>query len=380
VPANDPASLRAAVSSSTAAIIVEPIQGEGGVHLLTPAFAAAISDACARTGALLIADEVQSGLGRTGYPFYSGAIGLKPDLVSIGKALGGGVPIGAALLSEEVALAIRFGDHGSTYGGNLLACRAALCVLDALVGGGLLANIGRVGRHVGQRLDAIAAAHPIVKQVRGAGLIWGLELHRDAGPVVPAALVARRRRQPERRRRCATAPAAGHHGRGSGRRIDAAGLRRWVWSKRTEPPHDDGSRRHVCRSAPAMTPPQPAAASPRRRASGPRRVGAGIKRANPAGAGQPWRRPARPGAAGLGRAGDRIGGVHHQPRPGRAGGGVSLQHLAQSRGIARAIIVNSGCANACTGDEGMLAARDMAGETARLVACRSNRCWSPQPA
>ena len=108
--------------------------------------------------------------------------------MSVGKALGGGVPIGAALVSEEVAHAISFGDHGSTYGGNLLACRAALCVLDELVGGGLLAHIGRVGRHVEQRLKAMAAAHPIVKEVRGAGLIWGLELDRDAAPVVPAAL------------------------------------------------------------------------------------------------------------------------------------------------------------------------------------------------
>ncbi len=188
VPANDPAALRAAVSHSTAAIIAEPIQGEGGVRPLTPAFAAAITDACHHTGALLIADEVQSGLGRTGYPFYSAAIGLKPHLISVGKALGGGVPIGAALISEDVAHAISFGDHGSTYGGNLLACRAALCVLDELIGGGLLAHIGRVGRHVEHRLKKMAAAHPIVREVRGGGLIWGLELDRDAAPVVPAAL------------------------------------------------------------------------------------------------------------------------------------------------------------------------------------------------
>jgi predicted acetylornithine/succinylornithine family transaminase len=188
VPANDPAALNAAVSTSTAAIIAEPIQGEGGVHLLTPAYAAAIMEACRRTGALVIADEVQSGLGRTGYPFYSSAIGLKPHLISVGKALGGGVPIGAALISEEVAQTISFGDHGSTYGGNLLACRAALCVLDELVGGGLLAQIGRIGRYVEERLRAIAASHPIVREVRGAGLIWGVDLHRDAAPVVPAAL------------------------------------------------------------------------------------------------------------------------------------------------------------------------------------------------
>jgi acetylornithine/succinyldiaminopimelate/putrescine aminotransferase len=164
------------------------VQGEGGIRPLTPAFAAAINEACAKTGALFIADEVQSGLGRTGYPFYFAALGLKPHLVSVGKALGGGVPVGAALVSQEVADAISYGDHGSTYGGNLLACRAALCVLDELVGGGLLAHIGRIGHHFEQRLKAIAAKRPIVKEVRGRGLMWGLDLTRDAGPVVPAAL------------------------------------------------------------------------------------------------------------------------------------------------------------------------------------------------
>ena len=98
------------------------------------------------------------------------------------------MPVGAALISEEVAATISFGDHGSTYGGNLLACRAALCFLDELVGGGLLSHIGRVGRFFEQRLRAMAAKHAIVKEVRGAGLIWGLELTRDAAPVVPAAL------------------------------------------------------------------------------------------------------------------------------------------------------------------------------------------------
>src|SRR5438477_7311165 len=183
VPVNEPAALGAAVTKNTAAIIAEPIQGEGGIRPLTPAFAQAITEACAKTGALLIADEVQSGLGRTGYPFYFAALGLKPHLVSVGKALGGGVPVGAALVSQEVADTIKYGDHGSTYGGNLLACRAALCVLDELVGGGLLAHIGRVGQHFEKRLKAIAAKHPIVKEVRGRGLLWGLDLTRDAGPI-----------------------------------------------------------------------------------------------------------------------------------------------------------------------------------------------------
>ena len=188
VKTNDPASLLHAVSASTAAIIAEPILGEGGVRPLTPAFAAAIGEACAKTGALFIADEVQCGLGRTGQPFYYATLGLTPDLVSIGKALGGGVPVGAALVSQRVAEAIKFGDHGTTYGGNLLACRAALCVLEELTDRGLIAHIKRIGELFEQKLRAIAATHRIVKEVRGAGLMWGLDLTRDAAPVVGAGL------------------------------------------------------------------------------------------------------------------------------------------------------------------------------------------------
>jgi acetylornithine aminotransferase/acetylornithine/N-succinyldiaminopimelate aminotransferase len=188
VPVNDPAALKAAVSSKTAAIIAEPVQGEGGVRPLTPAFATAINEACAATGALLIADEVQSGLGRTGSPFYFSELGLKPHLVSLGKALGGGVPIGAALISDEVAKTISYGDHGSTYGGNLLACRAALCFLNELTDGGVLENVRRVGRFFDERLHALQAKHTFIKDVRGVGLIWGLELSRDASPVVQAGL------------------------------------------------------------------------------------------------------------------------------------------------------------------------------------------------
>jgi len=189
VKTNDPADLARAVSNRTAAIIAEPVLGEGGIRPLTPEFAKAIAEACARTGALFIADEVQSGLGRTGHPFYFQALGLQPHLVSIGKALGGGVPVGAALVSQTVAEAISFGDHGTTYGGNLLACRAALCVLTEIVDGGLGEHIRRVGRHFEQKLRAIAAARPgLVKEVRGAGLMWGLELTRDAAAVVPAGL------------------------------------------------------------------------------------------------------------------------------------------------------------------------------------------------
>lgn len=187
VPANDADALARAVTRDTAAVIVEPIQGEGGIRPLSPAYAAALNDVSRRTGALIIADEVQSGLGRSGHAFYSSVIGLKPHLMSLGKALGGGMPVGAALLAEDVAAKISFGDHGSTYGGNLLACRAALYFLDELTGG-LIAHVAHVGEHVERRLRALASGQTLVKEVRGAGLMWGLELTRDAAPVVPAAL------------------------------------------------------------------------------------------------------------------------------------------------------------------------------------------------
>jgi predicted acetylornithine/succinylornithine family transaminase len=183
----DPDALAAAVSDQTAAVIVEPFQGEGGVRPLSPAMAAAIRKACADTGALLIADEVQCGLGRTGVPFHASTLGLTPDLMALGKALGAGVPIGAALFSDRVAAAAAYGDHGSTYGGNLLACRAALVFLDELASG-LLDHVREVGAAIEGSLRRIAARHPSVVDVRGAGVIWGMELDRPAAPVVDAAL------------------------------------------------------------------------------------------------------------------------------------------------------------------------------------------------
>jgi acetylornithine/N-succinyldiaminopimelate aminotransferase len=187
VSATDPAALQQAVSESAAAVVIEPIQGEGGVRPLSSAMASAIDAACRASGALLIADEVQCGLGRTGVPFYSSVLGLTPDLMATGKALGAGVPIGAALMSERVASAAAFGDHGSTYGGNLLACRAALVFLEELTGG-LMANVARVGAYLESALRGIAARRKCVRDVRGAGAMWGLQLDRPAAPVVDAAL------------------------------------------------------------------------------------------------------------------------------------------------------------------------------------------------
>lgn len=186
----DPASpddVRAAITERTAAIVAEPIQGEGGVRPLPQATADAIADACARTGTLLIADEVQTGLGRTGHFLHAHTLGWRPDLVSVGKALGGGVPVGAALISEEIAGTIAAGDHGTTYGGNLLACRAAAYFLEQLTDGGLLAHVRAVGAHFAAGLDALVAAHPIVVERRGAALMQALQLSVDATPVIDRA-------------------------------------------------------------------------------------------------------------------------------------------------------------------------------------------------
>jgi acetylornithine aminotransferase/acetylornithine/N-succinyldiaminopimelate aminotransferase len=201
VSPSDPAALEAVVTDQTAAIIAEPIQGEGGVRPLSLEFAAAIERACAKTGALLIADEVQCGLGRTGEPFYFPVLGLTPDLVSIGKALGSGVPIGAALIAEPVATQIFAGDHGSTYGGNLLSTRAALYVLEQLTGTpdavpyegprGLIGDVRTMSAYFARKLDELAAKHDVIAASRGVGLMRALELTIDATPVVEGALHAR---------------------------------------------------------------------------------------------------------------------------------------------------------------------------------------------
>ena len=182
-----PDTLAAAVTDRTAAIIAEPIRGEGGVRPLPRAFSEAVTEVCRRTGTLLIADEVQSGLGRTGHGFHFQALGWTPDLVSVGKALGSGVPVGAALVSEKVAETISAGDHGSTYGGNLLATRAAAFFLEQLLDKGLLDHVRSVGAHLERQLRALALKHPLIVEVRGAGLMWGLELRADAGPAVDLA-------------------------------------------------------------------------------------------------------------------------------------------------------------------------------------------------
>jgi acetylornithine/N-succinyldiaminopimelate aminotransferase len=140
LPVNDPAALLAAVGPDTAAILVEPVLAEGGIIPISPELAAALAEAQAR-GVLLIADEIQTGLGRTGELLASRALGLDPDLVTLAKPLGGGLPLGAVLMRESIASSIHAGDHGSTFGGNPVACAAGLAVLDELLKPGFLADV-----------------------------------------------------------------------------------------------------------------------------------------------------------------------------------------------------------------------------------------------
>jgi acetylornithine/succinyldiaminopimelate/putrescine aminotransferase len=186
--AAEPWLLDAIVDESTAAIIVEPVQGEGGVRPISRELVTALHAARERTGALLIADEVQAGCGRTGMFLGSQLLGLEPDLVALGKALGAGIPVGAAVLKQRVADAVSPGDHGTTYGGNLLACRAALVFLDQLEGG-LQASMRRLSVYLAERLRDLATRHADkVREVRGAGLLAALDLTFDAAPIVSAAL------------------------------------------------------------------------------------------------------------------------------------------------------------------------------------------------
>jgi ornithine--oxo-acid transaminase len=175
VPYGDPAALAAAITPRTAAFLVEPIQGEGGIIVPPAGYLAACAELCRREQVLLIADEVQTGLGRTGRLLACEHEGVKPDGVCLGKALGGGLyPVSAFLASEAVMAVFRPGDHGSTFGGNALAAAVALEALETLVDEDLVARAGRLGRHLRARLQALDG--PVVTQVRGLGLLAGIEI------------------------------------------------------------------------------------------------------------------------------------------------------------------------------------------------------------
>lgn len=177
VPFNDLAALKSIVSNNTCAIMLEPIQGEGGVNMPDPGYLQAVQDLCESSGALLIFDEIQTGMGRVGKPLAYQHFGVKPDIATLAKGLGGGVPIGAFMTTERIASVFSPGDHGSTFGGNPLACAAANAVLDIMEQQDLCGNAVRMGQYLTAGLQRLQAKYPkLVATVRGHGLIIGMQL------------------------------------------------------------------------------------------------------------------------------------------------------------------------------------------------------------
>jgi acetylornithine/N-succinyldiaminopimelate aminotransferase len=185
---NDIAALRAAVSASTCAILIEPILGEGGVQACSAEFLAEARQLATTHGALLIFDEIQSGLGRTGAWFAFERTGVQPDVLILGKPLGGGIPLSALLVTEKLFHSFGLAKHGSTLGGTPLACRLGLEFLSVMHDENILERSCRTGRRLRARLDAIAAEYSEVIEVRGEGLMLGMELTVPGRPIVEAAL------------------------------------------------------------------------------------------------------------------------------------------------------------------------------------------------
>jgi acetylornithine/N-succinyldiaminopimelate aminotransferase len=188
VPYNDLAALDRALGDTTAALLLEPILGEGGVVVPDPDYLVGARKLCDERGVLLMLDEIQVGMGRTGTLFSYEQLGVVPDVMTLAKALASGIPIGAALARTDVAACFTAGSHGSTFGGNAVAAAAAVATLEIMTAPDFLPDVRRRAAHFRQRLDQIAARSSKVKHVRGLGFIQGLQLTEPGAPIVAACL------------------------------------------------------------------------------------------------------------------------------------------------------------------------------------------------
>lgn len=184
VPFNDIHALETAVGPATCAVLLEPVQGEGGVYVGGKEYLKQVRRLCDDAGLLLVLDEVQCGMGRTGKLFAFQHYDIKPDIVTLAKALGGGLPIGAMLATAEVAAAFSPGDHASTFGGNPVACAAGVAVIKAILEEELTLNAARMGEYLIAKLGELKSKHPKILEVRGLGLLIGLELEAGGSAVV----------------------------------------------------------------------------------------------------------------------------------------------------------------------------------------------------
>jgi acetylornithine/N-succinyldiaminopimelate aminotransferase len=192
VPFFDLEAVRAAIGPETAAVLVEPIQGEGGIRALSRDDLRALRALCDETGTLFVLDEIQCGMGRTGRLFHHEWAGIAPDIMTVAKGIGGGFPLGACLATETAAAGMTIGTHGSTYGGNPLACAIGCAVMDIVTAPGFLEHVSRLGGRFRQGLEGLVAAHPTVFEgVRGEGLMLGLKCRVAPAEVVRAGYDAR---------------------------------------------------------------------------------------------------------------------------------------------------------------------------------------------
>jgi len=188
VPFNDIDALESAFSDEVAAVLVEPIQGEGGINVATEQYLHTIRRLCDENGAVMILDEVQTGMGRTGKWFGYQHFGVEPDIITMAKALGGGVAIGAMMAKEEIAASLVPGKHASTFGGNALACAAAIAVIEAIEEDNLLENAAELGQYTKEKLQQLKQKHFIIDHVRGVGLMIGVQLTGSGTEIVDKCL------------------------------------------------------------------------------------------------------------------------------------------------------------------------------------------------
>ena len=188
VPFNDIDALTKAFSDEVAAVLLEPIQGEGGINVATHEYLQAVRELCDENGALMILDEVQTGIGRTGKWFAYQHYDVQPDIITMAKALGGGVAIGAMMAASEVAASLVPGTHASTFGGNPLACAAAVAVIETIEADRLLDNANKMGEYTNQKLQQLKEAHPIIDHIRGKGLMIGIQLTDSGSEIVDKCL------------------------------------------------------------------------------------------------------------------------------------------------------------------------------------------------
>lgn len=187
VPVGDIDAVKAVITPETAGIIVEPIIGEGGIQVLEPDFLRALRRLCDEEGLLLMFDEIQTGMGRTGKLFAYEHLGITPDIMSSAKALGNGFPVGACLAVEKVAKCMTVGSHGSTYGGNPLAMAVATAVVDVMTEDGFMDRVAQVGNHLKQSLNGVVDRYPtVLEELRGVGLHLGLKCKVENGTLIKA--------------------------------------------------------------------------------------------------------------------------------------------------------------------------------------------------